>query len=210
MAFAETTLSSACAQTDVSIVVASATSLAAGRLVLIDGELMQVAKDYVSGTTANVYRGLGGSAQVAHVASARVVHGLASDFSQPPPGAMVNFGLVRPRRVVSVSATGTLTLPSAGEDLIVVLNGTNAITLTIPVPTKEMDGTILIIVSQGAAAHVPTFTGGVGGAGSNYDAFTFNATGRLALMVVACDEVWCMVAAPGISGTVTNIIAGVA
>jgi hypothetical protein len=69
-----------------------------------------------------------------------------------------------------------LTLPPAGSDLVVILNGTAAITLTVPVPTKDMDGTELTIVSNGAAAHVPTFTGGVGAAGSSYDAFTFNST----------------------------------
>src|SRR5438094_6161812 len=64
MALATTTLSSACAQGDVSIVVASATSVAAGRLIVIDQEEMQVAQSYSSGTTVPVLRGRDGSAQV--------------------------------------------------------------------------------------------------------------------------------------------------
>ncbi|PYQ83519.1 MAG: hypothetical protein DMG02_33580, partial [Acidobacteria bacterium] len=83
MALATTTLSSACAQGDVSIVVASATSVAAGRLIVIDQEEMQVAQSYSSGTTVPVLRGRDGSAQVAHKATANVTHGLASDFASP-------------------------------------------------------------------------------------------------------------------------------
>ncbi len=45
MALAETTLSSACTAIANSIVVASATSVAPGRLVQIGGEMMQVAQN---------------------------------------------------------------------------------------------------------------------------------------------------------------------
>jgi hypothetical protein len=210
MALALTTLSSACALTDKQIVVASATSMAAGRLIRIDGEVMQVTKDYVSGTTVPVLRAQNGTQQFAHVVTANVVHGLASDFSDPGAQTEITYPTLRPCLVRSVTATSTLTLPPAGCDLRVILNGTGAITLTVPVPTKDMDGCCLTIISNGAAAHIPTFTGGVGGAGTSYDAFTFNATGRLALQVYAANETWQMIAAPGITGTVTNITAGVA
>jgi hypothetical protein len=211
MAFAETTLSAAVAVGDKSIVVASATSVAAGRFVRVDDEIMEVTKEYVSGTTVPVLRAREGTAQVAHVASARVIHGLATDFSSPGPGSDISFPPAgRVRQVVSVSATSTLTLPPAGTDLVVVINTTGAVTLTVPVPTKDMDGTILYFVNSGAAAHVPTFTGGLGGAGTSYDALTFNATGRIAFSVIACDEVWCAFTGPAWTGTVTNITAGIA
>src|SRR3954470_20566078 len=106
MALATTTLSSAVAQIDKSIVVASATSLSAGRLILIDQEMMQVAQDYVSGTTVNVLRGREGSAQVAHKVTAAVNHGFASDFANPGPQAAVTYQVSgRPVVVASVTAT---------------------------------------------------------------------------------------------------------
>lgn len=210
MALATTTLSSAVAQLDTTIVVASATSVAAGRLVLVDQELMQVAQSYVSGTTIPVLRGRDGSAQVAHKVTANVTHGLASDFANPGAQGEATYLTQRPTLLTSITATSTLTLPPAGCDLRVILNGTAAITLTIPVPTKDMDGCMLTIISNGAAAHIPTFTGGVGGAGANYDAFTYNSTGTVALIVFAANGVWVMPAAPAITGTVTNITAGVA
>jgi hypothetical protein len=205
MALARTTLSSACTQIDKSIVVASATSLAAGRLVRIDDEMMQIAQDYVSGTTANVLRGRDGSAQVAHVASAGVVHGLASDFDNAPVQTAVSYPAPRVRQVVSITATGTLTLPPAGQDLMVILNGTSVITLTVPVPTVDMDGCELSIVGNGAAAHVLTFTGGLSGAGGSYDVVTVNATAPIAFKVVACNALWTAYAQIPIAGTVTNV-----
>lgn len=212
MALAETTLSSAVAVSDTVINVASATSVAAGRIIVCDGEVMQVTKGYVTAATAvPVTRGQAGTVTAAHASSARVVHGEATDFGASGAGVSVNYPPAgRSRLVTSVSATGTLALAAAGVDQVVVLNGSGAITLTIPVPTKDKDGDRLTIVSNTGAAHVPTFTGGLGGAGASYDAITFNATGTMALEVIACNEVWCMAAAPALTGTVTNITAGVA
>lgn len=211
MAFATTTLSAAVVITDNTIVVASATSMAAGRVILIDQEVMQVVQSYVSGTTVGVLRGRDGTATVAHAKTANVQHGLASDFANPGAQGEATYLTQRPTLVQSVTTTpSTLTLPPSGCDLRVILNGTAAITLTIPVPTKDMDGCMLTIISNGAAAHVPTFTGGVGGAGANYDAFTYNSTGSVALIAFAANGVWVMPAAPGLTGTVTNITAGVA
>lgn len=212
MAFVTTTLSAAVAVSDNTITVASATSVAAGRLVLVDQEMMQVTQAYSSGTTVPVLRGRDGTAAVVHNATANVTHGLASDFASP---ARANQGAVtyptqRSVLVESISATATLTLSPAGTDHRVVLNGTGAITLTVPVPTKDKDGDSLTIISNGAAAHIPTFTGGLGAAGSSYDAITFNATGRLALTVFAANGAWQMPAGPALTGTVTNITAGIA
>lgn len=210
MALAETTLSSAVTVNADEIVVASATSIVAGRIILVDQEMMQVTQSYVSGTTIPVLRGRDGTANSAHVATAQVIHGDAADFGAPSAGTEVQYPTVRPTLVQSISATSSLTLPPVGCDLRVILNGTGAITLTIPVPSKAHDGTMLVIVSNGAAAHVPTFTGGLGGAGSGYDALTFNSSGKLSLVAFAANETWNLVSAAGLSGTVTNIIAGIA
>lgn len=211
MALATTTLSTAVAQLDKSIVVASATSLAAGRLLLVDQEVMQVAQDYVSGTTVNVLRGREGSAQVAHKVTAAVTHGVASDFANPGPQASVTYQVSgRPVVVASVTATSTLALPTAGTDMRVIINATSAITLTIPVPTKDMDGTCLWIVSSTVAAHVPTFTGGLGGVGAGYTALTAAAGAQMCIQAIACNGTWNVPSAPAWTGTVTKVTGGIA
>jgi hypothetical protein len=211
MALATTTLSVAVALTDTSITVASATSMAAGRLVLVDQEMMKVMQSYVSGTTTvPVQRGIDGSATVAHKITANVTHGAATDFATPSAQEVVTYQASRAVVVQSITATSTLTLPAAGTDLRVILNGTSVITLTVPVPTKDMDGTTLMIIGNGAAAHVLTFTGGLSGAGTSYDVVTVNATAPIAMQCVACNGLWNAFAAIPIAGTVTNITGTVA
>ena len=211
MALATTTLSVAVALADTSIVVASATSVAAGRLVLVDQEMMKVMQSYVSGTTTvPVQRGIDGSATVAHKITANVTHGAATDFATPSAQEVVTYQASRAVVVQSITATSTLTLPAAGTDLRVILNGTSVITLTVPVPTKDMDGTTLMIIGNGAAAHVLTFTGGLSGAGTSYDVVTVNATAPIAMQCVACNGLWNAFAAIPIAGTVTNITGTVA
>ncbi len=83
MALTNTTLSSAVAVGDSSIVVASATGFAADRIVRSDQEFMVVQKSYSSGTTIPVRRGLNGTVVVAHVTSANVVMGTPSQFADP-------------------------------------------------------------------------------------------------------------------------------
>lgn len=207
MALVRTTLSTACALGDTSIVVASATSIAAGRIVLIDGEQMLVTRAYVNAsTTVPVLRGQGGTEQVAHVITAGVVHGDAADFVAQAAQSSAQFLMAgRPRVLTSITATSSLTLPAPGSDLFVILNGTSVITLTVPVPTKDMDGTFLTICGNGAAAHVLTFTGGLSGAGTSYDVLTVNATAPIAFQAVACNGLWNSLVAIPAAGTVTNV-----
>lgn len=212
MALTTTTLASACAATDRNIVVTSATGFVADYKVRVDDEEMVVDKSYNgTSTTVPVLRGRGGSAQAAHVVKASVTVGIGSDFPDPSAGTFATvFSRLRPTVITTVSATGTLTLAPQGSDQRVIMAGTAAITLTIPQPTRDMEGSVLWIVSDGAAAHVPTFTGGLGGAGSSYDAITNNATGRMALVVIAAGGYWQIPQAPALTGTVTNITGGIA
>lgn len=210
MALATTTLSSACAASDTSIVVASATSVAAGRLVLIDDEFMQVTKGYSSGTTVPVTRGLQGTVLRAHPATANVTHGEPSDFPDAPvQNAPVTLPYIRTTRVVSYSSAGAITLPRAGEDLRVILNGTTGSAMTLAAPTRDLDGCILTIVANGnTSSNTVTITAGVGGAGGSYDVITFNANGQAAVQLIACNADWCALGPWG--GTLTNIVATVA
>lgn len=208
MAFAETTLAAACAATDRSITVASATSVAAGRLVQIDGEMMEVTDAYVTASVnVPVIRGQGATAQVAHLNTARVVHGDPSDWPNPGAGAVTAFVPAgRPRRIVSYRTTASMDLPAPGEDLLVRLDST-AFTLTVPVPTKDLDGCEVTFVGSTGAAYVLEFTGGLGGASTSYETVTFNATGAIAVKVIALNETWRCVVGMGMSGTVTNVTA---
>ena len=210
MALATTTLAAAVAVDDTSIVVASATSFDSGRLVLVDQEVMQVAQNYTSGTTVSVLRGVNGTATVTHVITSNVTHGDAADFSTPASQEIVGYQASRATVVSSITATGTLTLPAAGTDMRVILNGTSVIALTVPVPTKDMDGTVLMIIGNGVAAHTLTFTGGLSGAGTSYDVITTNSAAPIAMQAVAANGLWNSFVATPMSGTVTNITGGVA
>ena len=209
MSLAETTLSAACAVGDRKITVASATSLAAGRVVEIDGEIMRVTKDYVSGTSPNVLRGQEGTAQKAHVSGARVTHGEASDFGDPAPGTATNYpaaGQALERR--SYGAAGAIAHPSPGANMLAIINGTGALAMTLAVPSKALDGSILFIVGNGKAAHTLTMTGGVGAAGSSYDVATFDANGQNAVMLIAANEVWVLLSP--MTGTLTAAVPAIA
>jgi hypothetical protein len=212
MALTRTTLSSAVAVDSTSIVVASATGFAADRIVRVDQEWMVVQKNYSSGTTIPVRRGQMGSKNVAHVASAGVVVGTAADdYDAPGFVSANNVTAGRPRVITSITAdNSTVTHAAAGSDHVVILNGTSVINLTVPIPTTDMDGDRLLIVGSGTAAHVVTFTGGIGGEGSSYDVVTFNASGPVAIEVVACNAVWLAITQPAWTGTVTNVVAALA
>lgn len=220
MAFATTSLSSAVAIVDKSIVVASATSMAPGRIIRIDNELMEVASTYVSGTTVPVIKGIGGTAVEAHPASAEVLHGLGSDFGAPAPQTSALYTYHPARIINSYSASGEIALPPVGTHGYAVLNAasTTVLTMTLPVPTADMDGTRLTILSRnGTGAHIiyigaaagATSGTGLNGAGSNYDAFTFPA-GPVALELFVYNEAWYTTAHPAITGTVTLLTGGIA
>lgn len=206
MALARTTLSAAVAQGDSVITVASATSIVAGRLILIDNEWMQVQQSYASGTSVPVLRGRNGSVQTSHPTSAGVVHGDAADFANPAAQAYgsVNGPLGRVRDLRSYSAAGAIDLPTPGTDRVAILNGTGALAMTLANPTKDNDGDILIIVGNGKAAHTVTYTAGFGDAGSSYDVATFTANGQCSLVLIAANEKWMLFGAPQ-AGTVTNM-----
>ena len=208
MALATTTLSSAVAVTDTSIVVASATSVAAGRLVLVDGEFMQVTQDYVSGTTVNGVRGQNGTVTAAHAASANVTHGAAADFTVPAPGtANLKPGLI-PFTTTSYSAAGAISF-GAAQWTTASINGTSALAMTLADPDSSQDGIILAIVANGKAAHTVTYTAGLGDAGSGYDVGTFDGSGQCCMLLTAANSIWVPLPSP-MSGTLTAIDVAIA
>jgi|TARA_R110000787_G_scaffold66267_2_gene148913 hypothetical protein len=208
MALVTTTLSSAVAVTDTEIVVASATSVAGGRLVLVDGEFMQVLQSYTSGLTVGVTRGQNGTATATHVASANVVHGDATDFTVPSPGtANLKPGLIA-FTTTSYSAAGAVAF-GAAQWTTALINGTAALAMTIAHPDASQDGIYLNIVANGKAAHTVTYTGGLGDAGTGYDVGTFDGSGQCSMLLVAANSIWVPCPSP-FSGTLTAIDVAIA
>ena len=208
MALATTTLSSAVVVTDTSIVVASATSVAAGRLVLVDGEFMQVTQDYVSGTTVNVVRGQNGTVTAEHAASANVTHGAAADFTVPSAGTSNLKPGVIPFTTTSYSAAGAIAF-GAAQWTTALINGTGALAMTLANPDSSQDGLILAIVANGKAAHTVTYTAGLGDAGSGYDVGTFDGSGQCCMLLTAANSIWVPLPSP-MSGTLTAIDVAIA
>ena len=194
MALTTTTNSAAIAQGDTSITVASATSMQAGMLIRINGEWMQIAKNYVSGTSIPVYRGQDGSVQSAHAVTSNVTFGVASDFAATGnwPGGVPDAvtAPVQPAfPIKAYGAAGALDL----RQHIAIINGTAALAMTLASPTKDMDGQIMIVVSNGKAAHTVTLTAGFGANTTNSDVLTFHATQTQAVQYIAANGVWALV-----------------
>lgn len=200
MAFTATTLSAAIALNDTAILVASLTGFAAGDIVRVDNEFMKVISVPAAATTpVPVLRGQEGSAQVAHVISARVIDGktqtnlVAGDWSQPSPGAPSTaiLSAARPRVVIGVTATPTTIAPLPGVDTVVMLNGTGVINVTISAPQSGSDGDRLTVIGNGKAAHTCTFTTGLGAVGATADVATFAAGQQQGVDVMAAGVAWC-------------------
>ena len=217
MSLVATTLSAECSATQSFIVVASATSIAAGVQVKIDDEIMIVTKGYVlASTTVPVLRGRNGSAPILHPVTSAVYHGVASDTEWGGQAAqtVVNFPYAgKAERFTSYSASGAITLPDPGSDGVAVLNAvsTTVLAMTVALPTKAMDGCRLRIASRnGTGAHTITLAGRLNGAGSgNYTVFTFPAN-PVMIELIALDEFWYVVTSPAWTGTVALLVGGIA
>lgn len=210
MAIVTTTLASAVSVTDTSVVLASATSVSAGRIFICDGEQMQVIKGYTSGTTVGVLRGVGGTAVSAHPSGAMVTHGDAADFPAPGTGGYpVNWPNVTTRQVKSYTADGAITMPSPGTDMVAILNGTTQWDMTLAAPTNEIMGCKLYIIGNGKSAHTVTVSGGIGTAGSGYTVLTFDTGGQCCVALMAAGISWVPCGSP-LSGTLTAVDVAVA
>jgi hypothetical protein len=195
MAITLTTLTGAVIIDQNTIAVTSATGFAAGSIVLIDQESMQVQKGYpASGTSIlqiPVLRGLDGTATTTHANAAQVKVGTAADFLGPASQESTIQVIGGPARTrVSISATGAIPIPLPGSDLDVVLNGTTIIAGTLANPTTDMDGCRLTIMGNGKAAHTVTYTAGLGNVGAAADVLTFKADQSQSVTLVACGGFW--------------------
>lgn len=214
MALTTTTLSGAYTSGGSSLTVAEATNIAIGNIVRVDDEQMLVTSAYVAGsTTVPVNPGQGGTACANHASGANVTFGAPSDTAWASVGAssVIPYPLAgRTRRMTSYSAAGAIALPDPGTDKTAIINGTTILAMTVAAPGKQQDGSLLYIASNGAAAHTVTFTGGLSGAGSSYDVLTFNAGAPVLVVVMAVNGNWMAPCSPAMTGTVTNLVGGIA
>jgi hypothetical protein len=205
----KTTLASACTINATKIVVAASTSLVAGARLKVDQEEMLIAMGYstsVNGVNVPVIRAQGGTVSQAHPSGANVIEWQSTDTVNPDPQLAVTTPIAgRARVLTSYSAAGAITLPTAGNDAVAVINGTNALAMTLAAPGKDLDGSLLIIVSNGSAAHTVAPATALNNAGSNFDtAITFAAGGKQVVPLLAINEFWCIF--PSVAaGTLTNV-----
>ncbi len=193
MAKTTTTLSAAVTNTDEVIIVASANGFAANNLIRLDQEWMAVLSTYVSGTTIPVRRGLNGSFNDAHAVTANVITGLTTDFDGPSATVVTAYPLSGLRRkLTSYGAAGAITLPVSGEDVIAVINGTQALGMTVAAPSKDIDGSILVIIGNGKAAHTVSLPAGIGlgAGGSGVDVGTFGSGAQMSVVLIAANGAW--------------------
>ncbi len=209
MAFTlETTVSSAVANNDTKIVVASATGAVAGSSVKIDQEEMKISGGYVSGLTIPVLRAQNGSTVQAHPASAVTVIGPATEFALAAPQSTTSYPIAgRARVVTSYTGAGAITIAPHGNDTVAILNTTSAVAMTLADPGKDQDGDIIYICAGGAAAFTVQATSGWGAGGGSYDVLTFAAGAQVAVWAIAANGAWCIPNSPAIAGTATNLLA---
>lgn len=207
MALTTTTLNGAISADTTLIRVTSGTGFGKGKYLRVDDEeMLQTADADASQTTLiPVMRGVNGTAALAHVTSANVTVGTGDEFTGSATATAASYPLAgRQRRLNSYSASGAISLPSPGTDEVAILNGTDALTMTLAVPTKDMDGDVLTVVSNGKAAHTVTVATALGDAGAGYTVATFPSGGRTSVQYMAINAIWVSLPGPW-AGTVTNI-----
>lgn len=211
MALTNATLASACGASDTKLVLSASTGVAAGYYIEIDGEVFQVVSSYTTagnGVNVPVTRGLNGTYAAAHPSGAKVRIGPASDseWNAQAPTVLTTFPSTPSLQRTSYSASGAITLPTVGNNMLAYINGTSVCDMTIADPKTAQDGCILYIASNGAAAHTFTFASGLSGAGANYDKFTTNATAPVLYgPFMAVNGFWQLAVSVPAAGTMTNI-----
>jgi len=198
MAVTSTTLASACGAGATTITVASATNFTAGQFILVENELMQQTAA-VSGVVVPVRRGLDGTVQGAHAASAFACTGLTSDFPNPVPGWPVVYGPCAPDGSNAASYTYSAAGAISPVPGVHVINGTGALAMTLAGPTGTQEGMVLIIESKNLHANTVTATPAYLGAAGTGIATAAATGGNLVLK--ACGGKWTVIGVSGMAFT---------
>ncbi len=212
MALTRRTLAAAVAVGDTSITLDAATGVAIGSYIRIDQEVMRVTTAYVAASvTVPVARGQDGTVNQAHQVTAGAVVGTGADFTTgSAPALPIVYPIAgRAREKKSYGVAGAITLPTEGSDMVAVISGTSALAMTVAAPTTDLEGSILIIVGDGKAAHTVTFAGGLGLASTGYTVATFITGSQQSLQVIAANVAWVPLPS-AMSGTLTNLLVALA
>lgn len=202
MAFTVPTLAGALGANDINAYLSSLSGLVAGQTALIDKEAVKLLSIPASTTyPVPLQRGVEGTAVSAHALGAQVKVGAAStplqvgDFNQPSAGAssMAVLPGSYSRDFASYSASGAITLPKIGADMVAMLNGTSVLTMTLANPPAGSDGSRLVIIANGKAAHTVTYAAGLGNGGGTMDVATFSAASQMGCELMACGGFWVLI-----------------
>lgn len=190
MALTRTTLAAAIAADDLIVPVTSASGFAAGNVLRVDNEYMQVVS--VSGTNISVRsRGDLGSAAVSHRILAPATTGLASDLPDYPVGQSAQSDPAG-QTIVTASVDGALSIPT--QDTLILVQKAGVCAMTLAAPTTAQDGLQVTILSNTANAHTVTYTAGFYGDTTSSDVATFAAKVGASMTIKAQAGKWGVVA----------------
>lgn len=214
----QTTTAAAVSQSSATVAVASASTIAAGQILVIDAESMVVQS--VSGTTLTVQRGFNRTSAKPHASGAVVFSGPASYFAQQDnqyagactasqftvlPVVVSTTGSVyncqdsawvryRSNGLQSFSQAITTTYTSAGAITVkpgtTLIGGSGALAMTLAAPAVYQNGMIMNIIASVAQAHTITNTAGFNGGTTARDVCTLGGAIGDGLVIQAWNGVW--------------------
>lgn len=181
-----TTLSAAVDDKTRRVPLTSTTGLNVGDRLEVGREVMLVNRIPVAGT-AEVQRGMEGSASQAHVSGEGALFGAPNDSDfERGPGDLANRDA---GKVKVYTADGAISHQPGTH----VLNAGTALAMTLAAPSVEDDGLRMAITTRTAQAHTITqTTPGFNGGGTTSDVATFSAIGD-DVEIVADNGVWLVV-----------------
>jgi hypothetical protein len=219
----ETTTSAAVTIGTDRVVLASATNVAAGKVLYIDREALSVTS--VSSVTATVQRGMFGTAAATHASGAVVYAGSPNYFSgNDPAGPCVAANEVALKRIVlgsgniyncinsqwvrfrtggliAFTVAAPITYTTAGAITIKpglsLIGSGGAIAMTLAAPTNSQDGMVMEITAITAQTHTITIAGGANGGSTATDVCTLSGSIGDSVQVKASGGVWYLIAARG-------------
>lgn len=199
MAVNGTTLTADIGRDDLDIPVASVTGASAGRICKIENEYSVVVR--VVGSIVSLRtRGDHGTQSVPHKTLTPVAFGDPADFPAVPP-ARHRGQMEQVEDVIHIGASGAIPLPA--KDTKVILTGAAALAMTLPDPTRLMDGITLRIHSSGSAAHTITSASGFNAGGATVDVATFSTVAPAGvgnnLVLVASAGRWLIQSSTGVT-----------
>lgn len=193
MALTNTTLSSACGASDLTLAVTSTSSgfpavgaySSPAQMMRIDGEDMLIQVVPISGTVKVMQRGYNGTVAAPHEALAVITTSATpGDFQDPAPGVSINkpasaddivtLGVDTTFTAYGTAPTST-TLPLPVKDTTYVITKATAASITLITATAAQMGVQLTFISGTAQAHTVTYTPGFLGDTTSSDVATSSA-----------------------------------